>query len=61
MIIERDLSSSANKDGLKQKGEGLQDHLEVELLPGFKQQRGDEVQTAEGDAQRGDQGQAALC
>ena len=62
MIIERDLrSSSDNKDGVKQKGKGFQDHLEVELLPGLKQQRGDKVQTTKGDAQRRDQGQAALC
>ena len=49
-----------NQDGGCEEGQGLQDHLEVELLAGLQQQRGDEVQAAQGDAQGGDQGEAAL-
>ena len=61
-MIERDLRSLDSQDGVKQKGlKGLQDPLEVQLLPGLQQQRGDEVQASQGDAQRGDQRQAALC
>ena len=47
------------QDGVHEEGQGVQSHLEVELLAGL-QQRGDEVPAAEGDAQGGDQGQAAL-
>lgn len=60
--IKSDLSSYDSQDGVEQKGlKGPQDPLEVQLLPGLQQQRGDEVQAAEGDAQRGDKRQAALC
>lgn len=47
------------QNGVHEKGQGVQAHLEVELLAGL-QQRGDEVPAAEGDAQGGDEGQAAL-
>ena len=52
---------TVSQDGSHKEGQGVQDHLEVELLGGLQQQRGDEVQATERDAQGGDPGQAALC
>ena len=57
-IVKSELEGSLLQDGVHPAGQEVQDHLEHELL-GRVECR-DEVQAAQGDAQGGDPGQAAL-